>query len=46
VTLVREIQEQEAQIRDVLENDESADTEFWESVLKRLQVGLGCWGQD
>lgn len=33
-----ELQQQEHQIREVLETDESADTEFWESVLKRLQV--------
>lgn len=35
------MQEQEGQIRDVLETDESADTEFWETVLKRLQVAFG-----
>lgn len=33
-----ELQEQEQQIREVLETDESADTEFWEAVLKRLQI--------
>ena len=33
-----ELTEQEQQIKDVLETDDSADTEFWETVLKRLLV--------
>ena len=33
-----ELQEQEEQIKELLETDDSADTEFWETALKRLQV--------
>jgi hypothetical protein len=29
---------QEEQIKELLETDESADTEFWETVLRRFVV--------